>query len=129
MNLKRPVAILALLSALAYAAFAQSSSGNGSSGSQSSQSGSTQAGSSEQGGATGSAADTTAKSSAVQPAATNTVAISEALQSSLYAVGSIGSSNLYFLYVALGMLGDGYAKSTYDAKTTTALLSNLSDLA
>lgn len=65
----------------------------------------------------------------VQPAAEAPVVPAESLQNALYAVGSLGSSNLYFLYVALGMLGDSYANSLYDAKTTSSLVANLADLA
>ncbi len=46
----------------------------------------------------------------------------------LYAVGNLGSTQLYYTYMLLGILGDSYAKGVYDKQTALSLLGEVTNL-
>ncbi len=46
----------------------------------------------------------------------------------LYAVGTIGSTQLYYTYLVLGLLGDSYAKGVYDKSTALSLVDEIKNL-
>lgn len=46
----------------------------------------------------------------------------------LYAVGTIGSTQLYYTYLVLGLLGDSYAKGIYDKSTALSLVGEIKNL-
>ncbi|HUX14575.1 MAG TPA: hypothetical protein VMW87_16220 [Spirochaetia bacterium] len=46
----------------------------------------------------------------------------------LYTVGTVGSTQLYYTYLVLGLLGDSYAKGVYDKATTLSLVDEIKGL-
>ncbi|HUX51759.1 MAG TPA: hypothetical protein VMW73_13260 [Spirochaetia bacterium] len=69
-----------------------------------------------------------AQSNSASTGAAGGAASASLADNALYVVGNLGSTQLYYTYLMLGMIGDSFAKGVYDKPTAISLAEEVKNL-